>query len=179
MGLAAATERVVAEWLRRNGISRAFHSHALRDAGSIIRSTWRYDVDIDRFKQQHVLILQAITRIRKIAQAGIAEHAEDIARELRRLQSTVALHLSVEDKILYPSLQRSQDRDIARMAKAFQDEMKPLADGFVQFVEHWASEQAVRDDPEGFRQGANTVIKALHQRVQRENSEFYPRIEAL
>lgn len=135
-------------------------------------------MEIDLFKQQHVSILQAISQIRKNAQNGVAEHAAAIASDLDKLRSIVSLHLSIEDKILYPKLMRRGD-DLARTAKTFQDEMQPLADGFVRFAERWMSEQAVRSNPEGFRQDANTVIKALHQRVQRENTEFYPRIEAL
>jgi hypothetical protein len=34
------------------------------------------------------------------------------------------------------------------------------------------------DDPEGFRADANHVLKLLHERMQKEKSDFYPAIEA-
>jgi len=35
----------------------------------------------------------------------------------------------------------------------------------------------MRSDPQGFRNDANTVLKRIYERMQRENREFYPRIE--
>ena len=37
----------------------------------------------------------------------------------------------------------------------------------------------VAREPEQFRAQANTVLKAVYQRMQKENREFYPAIEAM
>jgi len=36
----------------------------------------------------------------------------------------------------------------------------------------------VRRDEQGFRDDANRVLRMVHERMQRENRDFYPRIEA-
>lgn len=135
-------------------------------------------MDIERFKQQHVQILQIIHRMCRLATTGIAENASDLAREIRLMKSKVALHLSIENDILYPRLEKRADAQVARLAREYQEEMKTLADGFGRFVERWGVESAVGSDPEGFRRDCNTVLKALHRRIQRENTEFYPQVEA-
>ncbi|WP_323030016.1 hemerythrin domain-containing protein [Castellaniella sp.] len=139
----------------------------------------RCSMDIERFKQQHVQILQIIHRMRELAAAGVAENASGLAREIRLMKSKVALHLSIENDILYPRLEKRSDGQIARLAREYREEMTALADGFGRFVERWGAESALGGDPEGFRSDCNTVLKALHRRIQRENTEFYPQVEAL
>ncbi len=136
-------------------------------------------MDIERFKQQHVQILQAIHRMRQLATAGIEENASGLAREIQLMKSKVGLHLSIENDILYPRLEKQADAQVARMAREYQEEMKALAGEFGRFAECWGMDSAVRNDPEGFRRDCNTVLRALHLRIQRENTEFYPRVEAL
>ena len=88
------------------------------------------------------------------------------------------LHLAVEDQALYPSLQRGGDADLARLGRKYQAEMAPLAQAYDAFVRRWNTAQHLREDADGFRADANDVLRRLHERMQRENLEFYPRIEA-
>jgi len=46
------------------------------------------------------------------------------------------------------------------------------------FARRWNTSATVAQNPEGFRQDANQVLKVLHNRMQKENTEFYPAIEA-
>mgnify|MGYP000656176223 CR=1 FL=1 len=87
------------------------------------------------------------------------------------------LHLAVEDKALYPALQRSGDATLARLGQQFQDDMGPIAQAFDGFARRWNTAERLRSDPQGFRNDANTVLKRVYERMQRENREFYPRIE--
>jgi hypothetical protein len=57
--------------------------------------------------------------------------------------------------------------------------MGGLAQTYGEFVKQWSFAAKIAGDPEGFRNQANIVFKALHQRVQRENRELYPLAEAL
>lgn len=77
---------------------------------------------------------------------------------------------------MYPAIYALQDPEITKLAHGFQDEMDGLAQAFDGFCRRWRQARAVAEDPEGFRNDANTVIKALHQRIQRENMHFYPRL---
>ena len=136
-------------------------------------------MNIDKFKQQHVDILGSIATLRKLTQAGVTRNASDIARLVVAMSSTIKLHLAVEDKVLYPALQNGKDAGMARMGKQFQEEMSVIARTYEGFAHRWNTAHSLQDNEDGFRADANIVLRTLHERMQRENHDFYPRIEAL
>ena len=136
-------------------------------------------MNIDKFKHQHVDILGSIDTLRNLAKAGAANNATEIARLIVAMSSTIKLHLAVEDRALYPALQRGTDVDLARMGQRYQQEMGSIARAYDSFSRRWNRPESVRRDEGGFRDDANRVLRMVHERMQRENREFYPRIEAL
>lgn len=136
-------------------------------------------MDIERFKHQHVEILDGIAALRKFAHAGIKENAHEISRAITALSTVVKLHLAIEDRILYPALQSGNDPHLSEMGRAYQEDMKGIATGYIAFSRRWSSAAIVADKAEQFRTEANVVLKTLHSRMQKENSEFYPAIEAM
>lgn len=136
-------------------------------------------MNIDKFKEQHAQILQQVQALRELAHAGVATHAPEISRTILGMTSTIKLHLAAEDRALYPALQKGHDAELARMGQKLQDEMGSLAETYVGFATHWSKVEHLRSDEQGFKSAANLVLRALHERVQLENRDFYPRIEAL
>lgn len=133
-------------------------------------------MDISRFMDHHTDILRSIKEMRDLSKAGVTENARDIALAIMKLRSKVFLHLSTENKVMYPEIYALKDSEVTQLARGFQNEMEGLAKAFEAFCLRWRQAKAVADDPEGFRNDANTVIKALHHRIQRENTIFYPRL---
>src|SRR5690606_30963132 len=107
------------------------------------------------------------------------DHAVDIAHELKALSSVITTHLAIEDRILYPSLQRSGNAAMATMAQDYQDDMKGIANAFINFARRWSNATILSRNPERFRDEANSVLRDVHARMVRENREFYPAIEAM
>lgn len=136
-------------------------------------------MNIDKFKHQHVDILECIAALRKATQAGIHANAVEIAKLIVSMSSTIKLHLAVEDQFLYPALQSEGNASLAKMGQKFQNEMGAIASTYMGFAGRWNQAAKVSADPEGFRSDANTVLKVLHGRMQKENTVFYPAIEAL
>jgi hypothetical protein len=90
------------------------------------------------------------------------------------MSATIKLHLAAEDRYVYPTLANSADpgsRPIwgPRFLQADGRHRRRLR-GIRREVEQCAS---VAADPEGFRDHANAIFKALHGRIQRENKELY------
>jgi len=135
-------------------------------------------MQIDKLKHQHIDILRRVAALRTLTHAGVADNAQAIAEGIVGMSAVIKLHLAVEDQALYPSLQRGGDADLARLGRKYQAEMAPLAQAYDAFVRRWNTAQHLREDAEGFRADANNVLRRLHERMQRENLEFYPRIEA-
>lgn len=136
-------------------------------------------MNIDKFKQQHVDILQGIASLRRMAHAGVARNAAEIARGIVAMSATIKLHLAVEDRAMYPALARSADADLARTGRAFQEEMDAIAQSYEAFARRWNNARSLERDEDGFRADANSVLRRVHERMQRENRDLYPRIEAL
>lgn len=135
-------------------------------------------MNIDKFKHQHVDILRRIAALRDLTHAGVVHNAAAIAEGIIAMSAVIKLHLSVEDQALYPALQRGGDAELARLGQRFQVEMGPIAAAFDQFARRWNTAQRLREDEAAFRADANDVLRRVYQRMQREDREFYPRVEA-
>lgn len=136
-------------------------------------------MNIDKFKRQHVKIFESINTLRQYTLSGIVENAREIASTVIDMSSTIKLHLSVEDTVLYPALRSSEDRSIARLGNQYQEDMKAIARSYDEFARKWNTAGNVAKDPNGFRAEANTVLKKLYARIRQEDLNFYPAVEAL
>jgi iron-sulfur cluster repair protein YtfE (RIC family) len=134
-------------------------------------------MNIEKFKHQHRDILGNISALRRLAQAGVAQNAADIAELIVSMSSTIKLHLAVEDQALYPALQRGANAELARMGQQYQKDMGPIAQAYDAFAKRWNRPESVRRDEQSFRDDANRVLRMVFDRMQRENRDFYPRIE--
>ena len=135
-------------------------------------------MQIDKFKHQHGDIKRRIAELRDLARAGADTHAEAIAQGIVAMSALIKLHLAVEDQVLYPALQADRQSDLARLARHYQSDMVPIAAAYDAFARRWNTSQSVRADEQGFRDDANLVLRKLHERMLREDREFYPQIEA-
>lgn len=135
-------------------------------------------MNIDKFKHQHTDIISCISILRALVRSGITANAADISQAIISMSSTIKLHLAVEDKILYPALQNANNASLARMGKKFQDEMTSIAAAYVNFAQKWNNASTVSQNPEEFRADANSVLKVLYNRMRKEDTDFYPVIEA-
>ena len=135
-------------------------------------------MNIDKFKHQHLDILGAIAGLRALVQDGISEHASEIAARIVAMSGVIKLHLTVEDRILYPALESSGNATLAKLGRAYRDEMDGISGAYVGFAAKWNTPRLLMEQPEVFRTEANSVLKALYERMRKEDNEFYPAIEA-
>ena len=135
-------------------------------------------MNLDRFKHQHIDILRSIATLRALAQAGVEGNASAIAQGIVAMSGTIKLHLAVEDQALYPALQRGGNAELARLGRQYQSEMASIASAYDAFARRWNTAENVRRNAEGFRNEANVVLRRVFERMQREDHDFYPRIEA-
>jgi hypothetical protein len=135
-------------------------------------------MNIDKFKHQHIDILSDIATLRKLVQSGIANAAPAIAARIVSMSGVIKLHLAVEDRVLYPSLEASGDPELARLSRQYQGEMEGIAASYLAFAAKWNTPRLLELQPEVFRTEANQVLKTLYERMKREDRVFYPAIEA-
>lgn len=136
-------------------------------------------MNIDKFHQDHASILSSVSQLRTLVQAGVAQNAGEISKVIVKISSVIKLHLAAEDRMLYPTLLSSDDPEVVKVGKSFQAEMGGIASAYVAFSSKWNLESKVAASPDAFRREANDIFKALHQRIQRENTELYPLAEEI
>ncbi|EER59745.1 Hemerythrin HHE cation binding domain protein [Acidovorax delafieldii 2AN] len=134
-------------------------------------------MNIDKFKHQHLDILRSIDLLRQLTHAGVERNVAEIAQRIIAMSSTIKLHLAVEDQALYPALQRGGNAELARMGRQYQNDMGPIASAYDAFARRWNTAESLRTDEKGFRAEANVVLRKVYERMQREDRDFYPRIE--
>ena len=137
------------------------------------------DMDIQHYHRDHAAILGQIEALRALSRDGIAGNGAAIGQAIVSTASRIKFHLAAEDRVLYPTLSGSGDAGLAALGRRYQDEMQQLSAAFAGFVAQWRVPARISADPEGFRQAANTVLKALFERMKREERDLYPLAEAL
>ena len=90
-----------------------------------------------------------------------------------RLNHVLMVHLAKEDKLLYPQLMASSITQA--LAKRFADEMGGLAQAYLAYNAAWPIER-VEAEWSLFGEATRGVMKALRQRILREERDLYPRI---
>lgn len=134
-------------------------------------------MNIDKYKHQHTAIFHSIRTLKELSHAGVTQNAAAIAALVIKMSSVIKLHLSIEDKFLYPALQEANNPRLATIGKQYQHEMTHIAETYGEFARKWNDARHVAGNPEGFRTEANRVLKILFERMQREDRDFYPMIE--
>lgn len=109
----------------------------------------------------------------------MAQNAESIAKNLMGMSSVIKLHLAAEDQALYPALAKSPSANVAKIGKQFQDEMGCIAKVYIAFAAEWLTAAKIASKPDEFKNSANLVFKALHERIQKEETVLYPAAEAV
>ncbi len=135
-------------------------------------------MDMTRFETRHEAIQRGIGDLRHVCKQGIAENSAEIVRLLVSISATIKLHLAGEDRMLYPAALRAGDA-AGPAGTMLSGRYGPLAAEFEAFVRRWYTVQPLREQTETLRREANTVLRLLWERMQRENSEFYPRMKEL
>jgi hemerythrin-like domain-containing protein len=82
-------------------------------------------------------------------------------------------HLALEDRILYPALQRQGDDRVRTTAARIQAEIGALAESFARYMAGWTDERITRDW-RGFCTDSDRILDALARRIDREDRILYP-----
>jgi len=134
-------------------------------------------VNIEKMKSQHNEIIQKINQLREYSRRGITDNAQEIAQTVVSMSSVIKVHLSAEDQFLYPYLEKVENQKLKKMSLKFQREMADIVVEYEMFSRRWNTASKITGHDEDFRRDANTVLRKVHERMQRENTQFYPLVE--
>jgi len=128
----------------------------------------------DNFRRQHADIVEIVGKMTDILTlAALTEYAAAMCSLLSELSGKLKVHLTIEDEVLYPALQKHEDESVRKTAQQFFDEMGGLKKVFTQYVEHWPNAEAIQKNAEDFINETKEIFAALANRVKREDNELY------
>lgn len=136
-------------------------------------------MNIDKMKNQHVEIFEKISFLRKLSQAGVSSNAQEIATAIVSMSAIIKTHLSAEDQFLYPHIEQDGNSTLRQVSSTFQREMTDIVSDYDVFSRRWNIASKLIGNDKAFRRDANTVLRKVFERMQKENKDFYPLVERM
>lgn len=126
------------------------------------------------YRQQHGEILRSLDHVNRMMESA---SEQDICLELSRLAGVVKMHLTLEDKNLYPRMLEHSDPAVRETAAEYQRTMGNLAPAYLSFHEKWMRSGAIEQERVQFIKEFGNVRDALKQRIALENSGLYDLVD--
>ncbi len=127
----------------------------------------------EQFRKDHQELVTMVTELVKTVESGIEQNAEGISKMLSSFSGKLKIHLATEDNALYPQMLNSSDAELKDLAQKFKDEMGGLKSAYEEFTSKYATKSKIEADAAGFKQAFEGIVKALSDRINREENELY------
>lgn len=130
---------------------------------------------IQTLTAQHQDLLAISSRVsRGLDTDSLRANAAPVRTAVSELAGVLKVHLTMEDRSLYPSLLNHQDPKIHATARNCVDEMGGLFEKLQAFLAKWPNPVAVQQNPEEFVRDLDRILEALAYRIKREESQLFP-----
>lgn len=134
----------------------------------------------ENFRQQHKELLQIANEMSPLLKADqLTANINAVAQSLAKLAGKLNVHLSMEDKVLYPKLMEHQDPNVKSVANKFVSEMGKIKEVYTQYLNKWPSPESIKKNPAEFINETKGIFDALSKRIQREDAELYAMVDRL
>jgi hypothetical protein len=130
-----------------------------------------------KLRREHAELLELVGRLSKIINCPSPPSMGELFRLRHELSFALISHLKAEDWVLYPRLLSSTDTKVSRTAAEFCVEMGGLADAYVDYAENWNA-HSIERDWSGYCAETRCIIEALTKRINREDRDLYPLLQA-
>ncbi|GKX68541.1 hemerythrin domain-containing protein [Inconstantimicrobium mannanitabidum] len=131
-------------------------------------------INIDNFLRQHKDIMEEVNQIDKIVNKSDYENnLDEFVFHINNLAGKLKIHLSSEDKYLYPNLVDAEDSGLRSMAKYYIDEMGSIADTFTNYKNEFNTKSKINGKLNSFVSETRQIISQIKKRISKEEAELY------
>lgn len=135
-------------------------------------------MDLKSYLEQHETVLSEITSIKALMNSNnFDKDTRAIALHISTLAGRIKVHLSLEDKYLYPSLQEHGSEKVVKIAEEYQKEMGDLANRFTTYKNTYNTGSKILQNLSTFEFDTKGIFQAIEKRIEREEKELYHFIE--
>ena len=134
----------------------------------------------DSYRKQHAELLDMAGKLAtKLSKDIVVKEATEIVSVLSQFASKLNMHLTMEDKALYPKLMNSGNAKTSQIAKDYMTEMGGIKQVVEKYMHSWSLAKNLIADPEKSINDSKGIISALKTRIDKEDSVLYPLADAL
>lgn len=110
------------------------------------------NMNAETLSDQHLKIREVIEQLQSIIYLGKRdEGAELLAHSINELAGILRIHLSSEDRYLYPLLMESKDKDTRTLAESFDKSMGGLSNAFISFKTRYNNSMKIMENYDVFK----------------------------
>lgn len=130
--------------------------------------------NLSNLKRQHIEIIDNVKIITKlIHDKNFENNSNDIARNISILAGKLKIHLSSEDKFLYPNLLNHNHTEIRKKANQYVDEMGNLTVIFTDYKNKFNTKSKIMNNIDQFIKESKSIFNAIEKRIHKEDKELY------
>ncbi|MFH2028350.1 MAG: hemerythrin domain-containing protein [Nanoarchaeota archaeon] len=131
---------------------------------------------IQQLKEEHKEIINAFDTILTAIKDKTADL--DLVEHFRDMRDVLDNHLALEDKFLYPRLQKLEYDELKELANVFSDEMLKITKVVLAFFGNYEKKEisGLRKDAK-FKKKLDELIKTVKRRVSVEENILFPAYE--
>jgi len=129
---------------------------------------------IVQLKQQHIEILHFFESIKSDLSRGNVKD-NYLIEDLRELKDFLIGHLTLEDKMIYPALEKSNSDEARKIGRKFSTEMLGISKVAVKFFEEYLVmnlDNILKSTK--FKKDVSLIIVAVKKRIDVEENILYP-----
>lgn len=132
------------------------------------------------FRRQHGELLDIVTEMSaKLDEDALKNDAGPMRSLLSKLAGKLSIHLTMEDRNLYPVLVDNADEKVRSVAHDFIEEMGGLKDAFGKYMDTWPTAPSIHEDPATFITQTKGIFETLGKRIEREDTQLYEMVDKL
>ncbi len=109
----------------------------------------------------------------------LAKDASEARAILTKILSALTVHLSMEDRVLYPTLAKSPNEQVRETAVRFAQEMGGIGEAVNAYKAAWPTAGRIQENPAEFISQSQGILGALGARIEKENTQLYPLMEKM
>lgn len=135
---------------------------------------------IDNLERQHLEINKLFQKISStINLRNIEDSLDELVWDINTLAGKLNIHMRTEDKLLYPELMNSDDKNLRNISKEYSEEMGNIHSIFIEFKNQFNTKNKIINDKNKFLIESKKVISLLENRIEKEDKTLYPKIKSL
>ena len=130
--------------------------------------------ELDVLKKHHEEFRGLIAQIRLLLEdESIGEVAQEVMDLISHLNAQLMVHLTMEDRHVYPLLMDCENDRVRELAEEFKSEVGHLFGEFQKYRLKWTCAAQVIVDPDGFLADTETIFAVINKRMVLEDDSLY------